>query len=499
MTDDAAARSVPRPRRGGRWLAGTVSLRVRMTGLAVVLLLVALSVSVLFTSWILERGLDERLAREMGREAAEFAALAEGVDPLTGQPFGADVERIFRVFLQRNVPSRNEMFLTYVDGRPFLRSGGTPPARLDERVELTERWGQLDAMERGQVNVEGVGPVAYQAVPVRANGETIGVFVTTWFRDLEAGEIEQVLAGAALLGAVVVIVAGSLVWLVTGRVLRPVREVSATARTISETDLSRRIDPAGDDEIGQLVTTFNGMLERLETAFRTQREFIDDAGHELRTPVTVIRGNLDLLDDDDPQRRRATMALVNDELDRIQRMVDDLLLLAKAEQPDFVNLAPVDVDTLTLECLERARALGERDWQLDTLATGVIEADQQRLTQAMLQLAHNAVRHTDPGARISMGSVIADGYASLWVADSGPGVGAQDAERIFARFTRGSTSRAAQDGAGLGLAIVDTIARAHAGRIDLERSDTGGARFTLTIPTDQTNAFEPASPLDAAP
>jgi two-component system OmpR family sensor kinase len=299
-----------------------------------------------------------------------------------------------------------------------------------------------------------------------------------------------VLLGSALLGLVVVIVAGSIIWLVTGRVLRPVQQVSATARTISETDLSRRIDPAGDDEIGQLVSTFNGMLERLDTAFRTQREFIDDAGHELRTPVTVIRGNLDLLDDRDPERRRATMALLNDELDRIQRMVDDLLLLAKAEQPDFVRFAPVDVDTLTLECLERARVLGERDWQLDAVATGVLEADGQRLMQAMLQLAHNAVQHTDPGARIGVGSALEAGQVSLWVADSGPGVRAEDAERIFARFGRASTARAGRDGAGLGLAIVGTIARAHGGRVELERSDAGGARFTLTIPTEHTPTHE---------
>jgi two-component system, OmpR family, sensor kinase len=477
-------------RRGGRWRAGIASLRLRMTLVAVVLLLGALTVSVLFTGWVLERGLDERIAREMSREAAEFASLAGGVDPLTGQGFGADVERIFRVFLQRNVPSRNEMFLTYVGGRPFLRSGGVPPARLDELVELTQRWGELASMERGLVDVEGVGPVSYQAIPVRAEGETIGVFVTAWFRDLEAGEIEQVVLGAALLGLVVVLAAGTLVWLLTGRVLRPVQEVSATARTISETDLSRRIDPAGDDEIGQLVTTFNGMLERLEAAFRAQREFVDDAGHELRTPVTVIRGNLDLLDDRDPQRRRATMALVNDELDRMQRMVDDLLLLAKAEQPDFVRFAPVDLDTLTLECLERARAIGERDWQLDAVATGVIEADEQRLMQAMLQLADNAVRHTDPGARISIGSTLEGAHASLWVADSGPGVRAEDAERIFARFGRGSPTGAPRDGAGLGLAIVGTIARAHGGRVELERSDAGGARFTLSIPTNREPTLE---------
>lgn len=419
---------------------------------------------------LLERRLDERLAGEMGREAEEFAALAGGIDPATGEPFDR-ADRILRVFLQRNVPSRNEMFLTYLDGAPFLRSGGQPPARLDERVELTDRWGAVEAMERGTIEVTDVGTVTYQAIPVRTEGETAGVFVTAWFRDLEAGEIDQAVRSAGLLGLLVVLFAGAVVWIAISRALRSVDDVAQTAREITETDLSRRIEGGGHDELGRLVETFNDMLARLDAAFDAQRAFVDDAGHELRTPVTVIRGNLDLLDDDNPARRRATLALVNEELDRIQRMVDDLLLLAKAERPDFVHLAPVDLDALTLETFERARALGDRDWQLDAVGTGVVEADGQRLVQALLQLAQNAVQHTDPGGRIGIGSSVRDGQALLWVADAGPGVAPADATRIFARFARGARP-GTRDGAGLGLSIVDSNARAHHGRVQLDRSDT---------------------------
>jgi two-component system OmpR family sensor kinase len=474
-----------------RWVGRPRSARVRLVALSVVLLLLALAASVLSTRVVLEQRLDERLGAEMSREAEEFAALAAGVDPATGEPFGADVERIFRVFLQRNVPSRHEMFLTYVDGDPYLRSGGQPPDRLDERLALTERWGSVDAMERGRIDVGDVGTVSYQAVPVRVDDRTAGVFVSAWFRDLEAAEIDQVVATAALLGSLVVLVAGGVVWIATGRVLRPVAEVSATARAISETDLTRRISGGGDDEIGRLVATFNDMLDRLEAAFRAQREFIDDAGHELRTPVTVIRGNLDLLDHSDPTTRAATLALVNQELDRMQRMVDDLLLLAKAERPDFVRLGPLDLDTVTVAAFERARALGERDWQLDAVAAGVIAGDGQRLVQALLQLAHNAVQHTGPGQRIGLGSSFDDTSAYLWVSDSGPGVPPAEADRIFARFGRGSAMSAARDGAGLGLAIVDSIVRAHGGRVELDRSDTGGARFTLVVPTDPPEVADP--------
>jgi signal transduction histidine kinase len=453
---------------------------------SVLLLLVALAVSVLSTRLILEARLDERLTREIDRDTQEFTALAGGVDPATGAPFGQDVERIFRVFLQRNVPSRNEVFLTYVDGEPFLRSGGLPPARLDQRAELTRRWGRVTAVEQGRLQVEGAGDVLYRATPVRAEGALVGVFVTAWFRDLEVVEIGQVVTAASVLGGLVLLFAAAVVWNVTGRVLRPVDEVAATARTITDTDLSRRITAhRGSDEIGRLVATFNDMLDRLETAFRAQREFIDDAGHELRTPVTIIRGNLDLLDHGDAAQRTATLALVNDELDRMQRMVDDLLLLAKAQRPDFVDLAPVDLDELTEEALTKARALGDRRWELAAAAPGVVDGDRHRLTQALLQLAQNAVQHTAEGDRIAIGSALRDGRAHLWVVDDGPGVDPAQAQRIFARFGRGTDTPARHDGAGLGLAIVDAIARAHGGHVATDRPQGGGARFTIMFPAEQ--------------
>lgn len=453
-----------------------------MVALSVLLLLFALLVSILSTRVILERRLDERLERELGREAEEFASLAGGVDPATGEPFGADVERILRVFLQRNVPSRNEAFLTYVGGEPFLRSGGRPPARLDQRLDLTARFAELAAMERGRLDVADVGTVLYQAVPLRLEGRTEAVFVTVWFRDREAVEIDQVVAGAGALGTLVALLAGAVVWVATGRVLRPVDDIASTARHISETDLSRRVAAgAATEELDRLVATVNAMLDRLEQAFLAQRAFVDDAGHELRTPVTVIRGNLDLLDDADPTRRRASLQVIDGELERMQRTIDDLLLLAKAERPDFLRPGPIDVDALTLRVLERARALGERDWQLDGVARGVVDADEQRVTQALLQLAANAVRHTGLGTRIAIGSAWQDAYVAFWVEDEGEGVAEEDVAHVFARFRRGR-GVASDGGAGLGLTIVDSIARAHGGSVELTRPVEGGARFTVRLP-----------------
>ncbi|WP_246222587.1 sensor histidine kinase [Phytoactinopolyspora limicola] len=481
--DSTTRRQATGPKRS--WSRRFGSARAPIVAASAALLVAALVLSSLATQMILESRVDERITDGMARDTEEFAALAAGTDPATGELFGPDVERMFRVFLQRNVPSENQVFITYVDGAPYLRSGGDPPARLDRLVELTDRWSAVQAVERGRVQVDDVGVVAYQATPVQVGGDTVGVFVTAWFRDLEASEISDVITVVAIIGGIVLVVAAGIVWFVTGRVLRPVDEVSATARSITETDLTRRIEwEGGRGEIARLVATFNDMLDRLETAFRAQREFIDDAGHELRTPVTIIRGNLDLMNYADDAQREETLELINDELDRMQRMVDDLLLLAKAQQAEFLDVTPVDLDALTDEVLAKARALGDRDWRLDAVAPGVVEGDRQRLTQALLQLAQNAVQHTEPGQRVGVGSALRDGEAHLWVTDDGPGVDPAELDRLFGRFSRGRTSARQDGGAGLGLAIVDAIARAHGGRVEVGASDTGGARFTVVVPAE---------------
>jgi signal transduction histidine kinase len=223
------------------------------------------------------------------------------------------------------------------------------------------------------------------------------------------------------------------------------------------------------------------MLDRLESAFATQRRFLDDAGHELRTPITIVRGHLELMGDQ-PDERRETLALVIDELDRMSRLVDDVLTLAKAERPDFLDRETVDVAALTREIHAKAAAIAPRDWRLAGTGRGVIVADRQRLTQALVQLAQNAVQHTGEGDAIALSSSVAAGRARFCVRDWGPGVPAADRERIFERFGRRAAAR--REGAGLGLAIVRAIAEAHGGRVELESAPGQGATFTVEVPVD---------------
>ena len=207
--------------------------------------------------------------------------------------------------------------------------------------------------------------------------------------------------------------------------------------------------------------------------------------HELRTPITIARGHLEVLGDD-PAERAETIAIVTDELDRMNRYVSDLRLLAQAEQPDFLTLGPVDPGELVAELFDRVRALGPRSWTLDRVPPAgawTVLADSVRLEQAILNLAANAVQHTTDGAEIGIGGDVAGAELRLWVRDTGPGVDAAIADTLFRRHARGATSRAERpDGMGIGLSIVDAIARAHGGVVEVHSQPGAGATFTLLVP-----------------
>ncbi|MGV0792769.1 sensor histidine kinase [Mycolicibacterium sp. XJ1819] len=254
-------------------------------------------------------------------------------------------------------------------------------------------------------------------------------------------------------------------------------------RHITDTDLSLRIPTRHSDrpdELDAVVTTINGMLDRVEAGVSAQRRFIDDAGHELRTPITIVRGHLEVVDADDPDDVRATVALVDDELMRMNRMVSDLLLLAHSEQPSFLHPEAVEVSALTQEAFEKLSRLCERDFTLETSARIVAVLDPQRITQALVALADNACRFTEPGGWIGVGSQLSGDWLRFWVSDSGPGVSDADRVRIFERFARGAGQRS--DGAGLGLSIVRAVAVAHGGDVVLDSVPGRGATFAVVIP-----------------
>ncbi|MBB4660868.1 sensor histidine kinase [Conexibacter arvalis] len=454
--------------------------RARILAAFVVLLTFSTVVSTVALRQILLARADARTDRNLSQEVEEFRRLViDGRDPRDGRPFAGDVRAIFDVYLARNVPGQDEDLYTVLDGRPYRSSATGEPD--PDVVRALRALIPAGAASRGTIETAG-GPVRYLAAPVRVEGRTRGAFVVTEALRPQREEVDEAVRIAAGVSLAVLLLASGLAWLVAGRVLAPLRALGDTARSIGDEDLTRRIDVHGSDEIAELGRAFNAMLDRLERAFEVQRQLVSDAGHELRTPITIIRGHLELLGDD-PEERRETIALVTDELDRMARFVDDLLTLARAERSDFLHPADVDLDALTEELAAKAQALAaDRAWSVDAVAVGRLRADRQRLTQAVMNLARNAVEHTGPGDGIALGSAFAAGEARIWVRDGGPGVPLAEQERIFERFARAGRARRRSDGAGLGLAIVRAIAEAHGGRVELASRPGQGAAFTVVVP-----------------
>lgn len=459
---------------------------VRTKVLGSVLLMAGLGMATAETaSYVVQlRRLDVRLDAALRQEIGEFRNLNErGVDPATGKPFGG-VEQLLETALARNVADENETFLALVDGEPRFRPLGERPVRLEDEVALLTALQALprDAPVQLASAETSQGTVRYAAVQVLKPGSpSVGTYVVAYAVDLERRVLGDNTRTYAVVAVLSLLLLGAVASLIIGRILRPLQLLREAAQRTAETEFADPIPVRGNDEVSDLTRSFNAMLVRLRDAFEEQRTFIDDAGHELRTPVTIVRGHLELLDPADEQEVRETRTLLLDELDRTSRLIEDLILLAKALRPDFVVPVVLDVAQLTDEVLDKAVALGPRRWHVDARAEVEIVADRQRLTQALLQLADNAVRYTGPGATVAVGSSATEEEVRLWVRDDGPGVAARDQERIFERFGRAKTGRGTE-GSGLGLSIVRAITEAHDGRLTLDSVRGHGATFTLVLP-----------------
>jgi signal transduction histidine kinase len=247
------------------------------------------------------------------------------------------------------------------------------------------------------------------------------------------------------------------------------------------------------------VRVVETVAETRATLLERQERFLHDASHELRTPVTIARGHLELLRRDVPEAPEIVVAL--DELQRIEHIVDRLLLLAKADQPEFLALADVEIEGFVEDVFMRWSEVAERTWRLEIDVAGVVRADPDALRSALDALLENAVKHTEPRDAIVLRAYAVGGEIVIEVADEGCGVPPEARDRIFDRFARADTSRTrANGGVGLGLSIADAIAKAHGGRCTVTSAERG-ATFALRVPVASQPAPEPvaAAQLEAAP
>jgi signal transduction histidine kinase len=279
-------------------------------------------------------------------------------------------------------------------------------------------------------------------------------------------------------------------WVVAGRVLAPIGRITSVARDIQATDLSRRIQLPGpeEDELKQLADTFDAMLARLDAAFAAQRQFVADASHELRNPLAIIRTNADVaLADPDasPDELRQAIATVKRAGDRMSLLVDDLLALARRQQPTLEH-EPVDLGAAVAEASDDFMVPAEtRDIVLDrAIAPGVVvTGDREALKRVVANLLDNAVRLAPAGSRIRLATGSEGNQAWIAVADEGPGISPEDQQHVFDRFWRADKARARSDGGtGLGLAIVRQIVESHGGEVRLHSKVGVGSSFVVWLP-----------------
>jgi signal transduction histidine kinase len=475
--------------RSSRWHRFFWEARNRILAWYIVLIFFFAATSIPAFRQLLFARVNERVQEDLHEQMERFQEFIKAQSAGTEESSRANSSDLFREFLLQEFFSRqlpeDDMFLIALrDGRLYQSSPTALPEPLRANSPLLNRLAAARSIE-GEQQFPGseFGSVLYVAEPVAINSDSDWVFVVAHTTAGERAEAIEATVIIVEVMAVALLLASLLAWVVAGRVLAPLRLVTATARSIGESDLNQRIPVQGSGELAELAATFNSMLDRLQAAFVSQRSFINDAGHELRTPITIIQGHLELMGDD-PEEQQETLALVNDELDRMSQFVEDLLLLAKAERPDFLMLETVDVALLTQELHNKAKGLATRDWRLEGEAKGRLVGDRQRLTQAVMNLAQNAVQHTRENATIVIGSARNKNSIRFWVRDTGEGIALDDQEKIFERFSRVANRRRRSEGAGLGLSIVRAIAEAHGGQVKLFSRPGVGSTFMIVVPIE---------------
>lgn len=359
-------------------------------------------------------------------------------------------------------------------GRSVL-AGGDPAADIIAAPEGADRW-------------------MVHNTPIEMQGEYLGILQAA--RSLEDQDRALWALGRLLLvGAVLAtLLAFGIGWLLAGMALRPINRITQTAQAIgAERDFERRLSYSGPpDEVGRLAATFNVMLAQLgeaysqvEQALRAQRRFVADASHELRTPLTSLRGNLALLRRQPPiseEDRVAVLADTDEESERLIRLVNDLLLLARADAGRPPNIEPVPIQLVIEEVCRQTRGLASaRTLHCEEVGDLTVLADRDALKQVLLILLDNATKFAEPGDSISVQAGVSERGVALAVRDTGPGISPEDLPHIFERFYQSDASRAGR-GTGLGLAIARQLAQAQGGELSVCSHPGQGSVFTLQLP-----------------
>lgn len=460
------------------------SIRVRLTlwyGLALALILSLFAVSLYL---VMSRALREQVDASLEEAAAvairtlgehRFGPFLIFEDLSQDFPEIALLDKFFQIFgpagqvtiQSANIQSR-EIPLSQTAFRAALEGGAT-----FESVQF----------EKGV-------PIRLLSFPVRQGDQLVNILrVGTSLQPTER-MLHRLLIGLYIASPVALLVSLAGGWFLAGRALRPVHVLTQTAKRIAAGDLTQRIQtPHSNDEIGQLASTFNDMIGRLEVSFRQIRQFSADASHELRTPLTITKGETELALRRPRQADDYRMVLESnlEEIDRMSRIVDELLFLSRADLGEIkLKMLPVQLDDLVREVQQQAMVLGQ-DRHVTTVLNAVepvvVLGDDLRLRELLLNLVDNAVKYSCDGQSVTLSLQVVDHRVKLTVQDRGIGISQDEQTRIFDRFYRTDEARAhASKGSGLGLSICKWIVEVHKGTLTVQSQPRQGATFTVFLP-----------------
>ncbi|MEP6854818.1 MAG: ATP-binding protein [Pedococcus sp.] len=455
----------------------STSLRTRIAWWTILLLTGVTVTTVVAAHVLLMERTSTEITAELRHEVDEFNSISP--PPSARSP----VIRHMRMATARVVPSSDVVKFGLVDGRLVAVSRNVPPIERRADLPVLQSLVHLPLPAGGNTTLDQ-GSARFVVVPVHVAGDPVrGAFVIATLTEPAYAQVWSDTRLQIEVGLVCLLVAYGLAWAAAGRTLRPVRETTELARRISATALGGRLPVRGHDEFDHMADSFNDMLDRLEDTLETQRRFLADAGHELRTPITIVQGNLDTLSVSDPEDAE-TLALVSTELDRMTRMVNDLLVLASSHLTDFVRLRTADLGALGVSLAAKVDALGDRSWSHRSTWSGMGLLDVDRVTQAVVELCSNALTYTRPGTDLSLRLSEEGSMLVVCVVDHGPGVPVEFAERVFGRFVRADGASRMSAGSGLGLSIVTAIASGHGGDVAVSQTPGGGATFILRLPRE---------------
>ena len=405
---------------------------------------------------------------------------------VTGQRYHPE-SRIFAIDVEGESEVTNQSKIVESERAEEASEGGDDSGEVEGADETAGRGATLLSAPAGLATVssEEAGQLRVLTKPLVVDGRRVGTFRAADPLTSVDSTLQQLrntfLAVGAWVLALSVLIAIWLAALISG----PLRRMAKVAGDVDSGDLSHRIDYRAEDEVGVLAEAFNGMLDRLEAAFRREREFVSDASHELRSPLTVLRGRIEMLirergkGDEVAEESRELLR----EVTRMDRLVDDLLTLAKAETGTLIHPRAVRVEDFAEDLRRDLPLLGARDYRVQSGATGAIDADPDRLAQVLRNLVSNAVRHTGSDGHITVSIEPRNGGTTFAVSDDGPGIPPDQLDRIFDRFYRTDEGRARdQGGSGLGLAIARAIVEAHGGTIAAESEPGSGTTIRFDVP-----------------